>query len=141
MNRNLILIFLLFISEIKFISGQNMYEKEDSKGSLEIVCPELMNTILFKNKNMVGKPMEISGLRIQVYSTTNRYMANRQKGIITNAYSQVPCYLVYESPEFKIRIGDFRNKMEASPYLFLIKKDFESAFLVPSKIKFPPLTK
>jgi hypothetical protein len=44
-------------------------------------------------------------------------------------------YTVYESPAFKIRIGDFVNRADANSFVgILAKKGFRDGWVVPDKI-------
>ena len=48
-------------------------------------------------------------------------------------------YVVYESPNFKVRAGNFRNKIEAQKLLHDVRGKYDGAFIVSDKIKFPKL--
>jgi len=37
---------------------------------------------------------------------------------------------VYESPEYKVRVGQYRTKLEAERALILIRKEFPNAIIV-----------
>ncbi|MFP4041249.1 MAG: SPOR domain-containing protein, partial [Bacteroidales bacterium] len=62
--------------------------------------------------------------------------------IRTEFYEQfpdIPIYREYDSPYFKIYVGDFRTKIEAIKSLKKIQKHFPSAFVVPDTINYPEL--
>jgi len=107
----------------------------------QVYLPKNTDFFLYKKKNIVGKEPEINGLRIQLLITTNRVEANKLKYQFDNNYPYITSYLVYDKPEFKLRVGNYRNKWEAYKDLVILKKDYKSAFFVPDMIKFPPLKK
>lgn len=49
------------------------------------------------------------------------------------------CYRVFQTPNFKVRVGDFRTKVEATKFLLELKQDFPEAFIVEDKIKLPEI--
>ena len=51
----------------------------------------------------------------------------------------MPCYLIFQEPYYKVRIGDYRTKMEAEKFLNEIEQDYPNAFVVQDEINFPSL--
>jgi len=58
-------------------------------------------------------------------------------------FPDIASYILFENPGyFKVRVGDFRSKTEATRLFLLISKDFPDAYMVPDFINFPdPNTK
>jgi sporulation domain protein len=50
-----------------------------------------------------------------------------------NKYKQYPALLTFESPNYKVRIGSFRTRLEAEKNLIEIKKSYPAAFVVGLK--------
>lgn len=63
-----------------------------------------VNTLALRN---------MPGFRIQVLSTMDRNKANAAKGKLMQLFPQYKTYLSYQSPYFRVRIGDFRNREDA----------------------------
>lgn len=53
----------------------------------------------------------------------------------------MPAYLIWESPNYKIRVGDFRSKLDAEKFQRKIDELFPYAFIVRDNINFPSLEK
>jgi hypothetical protein len=124
-----VLLFLLSITH--FAYGQ--------KGYLKINKDADLDSLIEKNKNLNKIKNVMDGFRIQLFSGTERNNANQLKAKFLAAYPTVPAYLIYQQPYFKLRVGDFRNKMEAQ-YLFnSLSSEFNQAILVADKINFPKL--
>jgi hypothetical protein len=79
------------------------------------------------------------GYRIQVGFGQDRNEAMRLRSDVSLKYPNLPTYLAYQQPYFKICVGDFRTKLEAVKYLNTIKKAYPGAFMVKDKIYPPPI--
>jgi hypothetical protein len=96
---------------------------------------ELMDKL--KDQNLANQTMH--GFRIQIYFGVNRPKASEVKLDFVSLYPNVPAYLSYQQPNFKIRVGDFLNRYEAQKFLAEINSQFPSSFIVPDEVKLPPV--
>lgn len=81
----------------------------------------------------------IQGYRIQIFFGSDRKAANDARTKFLQLFPEVEAYLVYQQPNFKVRVGDFRNQLEAQPVYRSILNQFETVFIVPDKIALPRL--
>lgn len=88
---------------------------------------------IHKQKN--EKTNEIKGYRIQIISDNNREKVYNQKAKVYQHFSEFKSYLKYVQPYYKLRIGDFKTKLEARNYLERVIRVFPSAFIVFDDIK------
>lgn len=129
----LVLIFSLFI----FASYAQHAVITDS-ARIEIVQD-------YKIKALVDKHIEINsqapikGYRVKIHFGTDKNAAKEVKGTFIAKFPEVPAYEKYDQPNFNIRVGDFRTKLEAYKFLKEIQPDFPSAFIVQDEIEFPAL--
>lgn len=84
----------------------------------------------------------IQGFRVEIFFSSA--LDARQKALNTKAaflkdYPEVNVYVIYLSPDFKVRVGDFRTKNEALALMKKIQDRFPKAFIVPDIIEFPIL--
>jgi len=71
--------------------------------------------------------------KIQIYSG-NRSAAEAAKANFDGGFSQYSSRLEYETPNYKIWVGNFKSRLEAERALIKIKRKFTSAFIFkPSK--------
>lgn len=79
-----------------------------------------------------------SGYRIQIYFGSNRSDANKVKSEFLREYGNVKAYMIYQQPYFKIRVGDFRTRLEAQKLFYKLQENdnFKSVFIVQDKISF-----
>jgi hypothetical protein len=88
------------------------------------------------------KDGKLPGYRIRIFSdsgTSARQSAWNERTRFVKLFPEIPTYLEYEAPNFKIYVGDFRTKIEGFKAYKQIGKDFRSAFLVPTRINLPKL--
>jgi len=66
--------------------------------------------------------------KIQLYYGDNNSASNVIKKF-RSLYSEWPSQIIYETPNYKVWIGNFRNRLEADRALMKVKGDFPSAFI------------
>lgn len=73
--------------------------------------------------------------KIQVYQG-NRTGAETAKSQFAALYNEWPITMEYETPNYKIWVGNFRSRLEADKALIKIKKNYYNAFIFkPKKMK------
>lgn len=76
--------------------------------------------------------------KIQVYQG-NRSGADEAKSKFASTYNEWPISMEYETPNYKIWVGNFRSRLEADKALIIIKKNYANAFIFkPKKLKYSP---
>lgn len=75
------------------------------------------------------------GYRIQVTYTNVRDEVYQSKGAMYKQFPELASYVEYEQPYFKLRIGDFKTRLEATYYLQQVITLYPGAFIVKDKIK------
>lgn len=84
---------------------------------------------------------KIPGYRVQVYQGSSRVRAKEIRDLMVQQYSKLGVYLGFRQPDFRVRVGDFRDKAEAQAYLLMLKGEYPSAFVVPDKVlKYPKVS-
>ena len=81
----------------------------------------------------------MDGYRIQLFTGADRNnaIAIRSKFMIDFPAEQI--YLIYQQPYFKLRVGDYRNLIEAQSMYTQLQKQFGQILIVPDKINLPKL--
>ena len=70
------------------------------------------------------------GFRIQVISTNNRTKAMEAKTKVYQRFPELKAYLMYQSPFFKLKVGNFLEREEAESYLQDILRIFPTGVYV-----------
>ncbi len=77
-----------------------------------------------------------NGYRIQIFSSSsNRLNAVKAKSEFLIAFPEIKSYLIYQAPNYKVRVGDFLDRLEANKQLLLIQETFSNAFLVKGEVE------
>ncbi|MGN7819981.1 SPOR domain-containing protein [Chitinophaga sp. 22536] len=103
---------------------------KDSRLDVLIRKQIYINTLAIRNQ---------SGFRVQVISTNKRGDANEAKARVMQLYSDYRTYLDYQAPYFKVRVGDFKTREEASELRDKLSSLFSGGvFVVPAIINVSP---
>ncbi|MBI1289420.1 MAG: hypothetical protein GC178_17775 [Flavobacteriales bacterium] len=84
----------------------------------------------------------LDGYRVQLFSgsgTTAREEANEIRAEFMSHHPDVPAYLIYQVPNFKVRVGDFRTELEAIHLQRELAYQYPGGFVARDVIKFPKL--
>lgn len=85
---------------------------------------------------MINKAKKtVPGYRIQIYYGSKRAEALEAKSLFQSENSELPTYLIYQQPYFKVRVGDFYSRLEALKHFQQITLDFDNAFIVKDDIR------
>jgi len=98
---------------------------------------ELVEKHITLNKQQGGV---MEGYRVQIFfdsGAESKKRALEAKSDFQMKYPDIPTYLSFSEPFFKIRAGDFRHKVEADGLLHMINTVYPNAFIVRDKISFP----
>lgn len=83
---------------------------------------------------------QINGYRVRIFfdnSRNARVMSEQVSGQFSALYPSTAVYREYENPYFKVTVGNFRTKADATRFLNAIKGQFPSGFIVKEKITYP----
>ena len=108
-------------------------------GKVDIIQDRQINELLSKHIEINSKA-SIKGYRIKIHFGSDKTKAREVKTKFIALFPNVPAYEKYDQPNFNIRVGDFRSKLEAYKFFKEVQTEFPSAFLVQDYIEFPELT-
>lgn len=137
-----------------FIKTSDLFKRSESNyktGRLNIIQNPAIDTLIsryilananaYKEHDYYG----MEGFRIQIFSSPDKNAkeeSNKARADFMSKFPDIVSYQVFAKPGwFKIRVGDFRTKMEAYGMFVLINKEFPDAYIVPDFIHFPDLNK
>jgi hypothetical protein len=83
----------------------------------------------------------LEGFRIQIYNSSNinaRDESGKVRAEFMSRFPDIVSDLFFDKPSYyKIRVGNYRTRIEGTRYLLMIRKVFPDAILVPAIINFP----
>ena len=130
---------ILTLIFIAFTGGLSYAQKANADtGKVEFVQENKVKELLNKHVEINSKA-SIKGYRVKIHFGTDKNIAREIKGNFMAKFPDVPAYEKYDQPNFNIRVGDFRTKLEAYKFLKEVQTDFPSAFLVQDEIELPEL--
>ncbi len=103
-------------------------------GSLAINADPRLNNIIAKRSEQNRYKPAIMGFRVQFYLGDNREEAIRTKDTYNAVFPDVPTYIIYQSPYFKVRAGNFTTRVEATKYIANLPTGIGTAFIVEDEI-------
>ncbi|MGY8931542.1 MAG: SPOR domain-containing protein [Flavobacteriales bacterium] len=125
MKLKLLLCFLIPFG----LSSQNLDNK------LNIKYESGIESLISKNEKIQKDNDGILGWRIQLtFKSTKEEIKKTRKEFI-KLYPNIPSYLTYDSPYYRICVGNFRTKLEALRLKNFIRKNYIEAYPVKKTIE------
>ena len=121
--RKIIIFFTIISLSSTTLFGQN--------GNIEINQSNKLDSIIKLKKELNSK---IQNLRIQIYSG-NRDNAEQMKKEFIEIFNDSAADVIYETPNYKVWVGNYYTQLEADKRLIEIRKKFRSAFIFRPEIQ------
>lgn len=102
------------------------------RGHYEIKGDVAVSELVKKHVELNERVRTIPGYRIQVASLSGTNSKNRafeMKDRLRETYPGIEAYVVFDEPNFKVKVGDFRTRLEAFVFLQLIRTDFPGTII------------
>jgi hypothetical protein len=135
-------IFLMF--GFVLLNAQNPESRGSDKKEKSYVSRDERVDILQDAHRKINRQTGMSGFRVQIYTDSgnrSKLRTDRVKAEFDAKYPHVPSYISYNEPDYRLRVGDFRTRLDALRFLNEISSTYLSAIIVVDKINFPPLDK
>ncbi len=145
------LLILISIFTVTFLNAQVIVEQNEDFDPLTLKEPpvSMMNTsdIYEIISDVHGytygnvsenefREIEMQGWKIQLFSTKNFYKADSIKNLAVDQFPTEDVVSIFNSPYYKIRIGNCKDRNDAEQLLKNAKRrQFNSAWIIPSRIK------
>ncbi|MFC3561893.1 SPOR domain-containing protein [Pedobacter jamesrossensis] len=79
------------------------------------------------------------GYRVQVFYGSDRREMFNQQAKFKSSYPRINTYIVYKEPNYYLRVGDFRTRLEAQRLMSELRPTFPTLFIFREKINAPLL--
>ncbi|MBK8658801.1 MAG: SPOR domain-containing protein [Bacteroidetes bacterium] len=96
---------------------------------------ESIGDLVSRYKSFNQKREGVDGYRVQISYTDVREDAYKGKAAMYREFPDLKSYVEYEQPYYKLRVGDFKTRLEATYYLQQIIALYPGAFIVKDKVK------
>ena len=115
-----------------FVFASNLFAQE---GKVSLIQDWRLEKLVNKQVEINLAKRKINGFRIQIHFGIQREPAKEIKSKFLLKYPETEAYEIYKQPNFKIRVGDFRTKLDAFRFLKQIQVDFPNSFIVADEIQ------
>lgn len=134
-----ILAVIIFLTSTLMLLAQT-----DLDGSLVIHADpqidELVQLHIAYNKEF---PI-LEGYRIQLFMESGNEALTRAEEVkekFKMKYNEVPAYVTFGEPYYRVRVGDFRTRLDAEKFLNRINRAYRNAWVTLDIINLPELPK
>ncbi|MBX3257624.1 MAG: SPOR domain-containing protein [Chitinophagaceae bacterium] len=133
-------IFIVLFSLAQLVHAQNA----DSLKNITVARDARVDALMKKNKEVneevyLKSIKNMAGYRLQVINTNDRNKALEIKTKMMSEFPSEKVYFIYQSPYFKVQMGNFRTREDATKLLDKVKKIYPTGvFIVPSRVEIKP---
>ncbi|MBC7758257.1 MAG: SPOR domain-containing protein, partial [Phormidesmis sp. FL-bin-119] len=115
MRRKLIIVLLLSFILTQFAGAQE-------KGRVIVIKDPQIDSLISKRlalsrATVSGNSVTILGFRVQIFSGLGREQAYAEQTRFKSLYPNITSYVSYTQPNYRVRVGDFRTKLEAQKFM------------------------
>ncbi len=120
-------------NEVKPKTSGNINSKSLDKGTIEVTdkLQIVLDTIANHNKAIKSAP----GYRVQIYVGESRDEALQARNKSYSIFPDETPHLMPTLPSYRVRVGDFMDRLEAQKVFKTLVKEFPNALIVPDKIE------
>lgn len=79
------------------------------------------------------------GYRVQIFYGSDRRVTFSEQTKFQTLYPSIRTYITYKEPNYYLKVGDFRTRMEAQAFLNELRGNFPTLFIFREKINAPIL--
>jgi hypothetical protein len=127
----LLLIIPVLLITCSIVSGQ-----EENLDSLKTLTNVVKDSRLNKLNKEYRSTYKLSGYRVQIFSGNKKQPARQARMQFSQIYRKTKAHETYEQPYFKVRVGDFKTKIEALKFKNELVKHFPNCYIVKDEIEY-----
>lgn len=114
---------------IKGVDTNSVTVHKDPRLDLLVKKQIQINEETSREARKIGK-----GFRLLVINTNKRDEAVAAKTKVYTYFPELKSYLIYQSPFYKLKVGNFKERKEAEDYLKRLKKYFPQGIYIMSDV-------
>ncbi len=110
-------------------------------GRVTVIGDVAVNEMVARHVELNTRVKTMPGFRVQIASfsgTNSKTSAFNLRDRFMIDYPQVQAYIVYDEPNFKVKVGDFRTRLEAYAFLQEIKEVYKGYIIKDNIFAEPP---
>ena len=142
-NRTFLMgVVLSFLFSFPVLSLYSQEARKDS-GNIRLIQDDKVDLLVSKHIQVNQNRKGIDGFRIQIFFDSGNNSKTRAQTVYETFLSKYPnigAYLTFKTPNYKVRVGDFRTKLDAQRFLNEILPDYPNAWIIDDQINLPKVT-
>ena len=106
-------------------------------GKVEVIKDPQIDSLIARRAQLIKasrRSSVASGFRVQIFSSTDRKTVYAEQTKFKASYPSIRSYISYSEPYYKLRVGDFRNRLEAEKLINQLKRKYEGLFIFAEPI-------
>lgn len=139
------LLLLFFVSCAGSALAQSNTVVQEVHGSVVVTKDPRLDILsakqaeINKKATLIARSSNYPGYRIQVINTNNRNEANTVKAEMLRRFPDQKVYLLYQAPNFRVRLGNFVTQKEGATIQKMIAKLYpqRGIYFVSDRIEIP----
>lgn len=127
-------VFLSFGFLITFLFAGGAFAQQP--GKVEVIKDPQIDSLIARRAALIrsSKKSGASGFRVQIFSSTDRKTAYAEQSKFKALYPAIRSYISYAEPYYKLRVGDFRTRLEAEKLINKLRPSYEGLFIFAEPI-------
>ena len=123
------------------IKANNKLDFSRNNGKVELKedarLPKIGAFLVADKESIEGVKMD--GFRVMIFFDQKKILAEQQKATFISIYPDHSTYVDYIAPNYRVRVGNFRYRLEAEGLKSRVLALFPTAIVVKDKIQLPSL--
>lgn len=111
-----------------------------NEGYVILEQDQRIEQLIQRQRDIHAADSTIDGFRIQIFMESGNdavEMATVTMEEFKEKYPDIPIYLVFGQPYYRLRVGDFRTRLEAEKAFQKLSREYKKAFVTSDRIQLP----
>ena len=106
------------------------------RGKVEVIKDPQIDSLIARRAALIrsSKIAGATGFRVQIFSSTDRKTVYSEQTKFKALYPAIRSYISYSEPYYKLRVGDFRTRLEAEKLINKLRPSYEGLFIFAESI-------
>jgi hypothetical protein len=133
-----VFVFISFGKTLHAQTNELDENEKDSLGIVNVIQDERIEQLLKTDSIINSQKQSFTGYRIQIFfgGSTDREKAFQIKDEFLELFPEERAYVVYTAPDFRVRVGNFRTKLESIELYKACSEFYPNCYPVKTEIMF-----
>ena len=133
---------ILMIIAVAIFCSSALFSQGSREGTIQVIQDPGIEQLVQKHIRVNETRKGIPGFRVQIFfdsGTKSKIKATSVCEKFRMRHPETDIYLTFISPNYKVRVGDFRTRLDAFRFLQQIERNYPNAYVVTDKINLPKI--